>query len=199
MKLLKKARAWLRHIALRVMYPNVDWGKGARIWGLPRIFLNTHGKIVVGNNVFLHSKPRGYHAGMSFPVTLIADRPSAIIRIGEETRLFGSCLHAWQCIEIGKRCLFAAGSQVLDSDGHESRVEYAQCRARTQDKPDTVRIGDDCWVGLNAIILKGADIKEGCIVAAGAVVRKGHYPPYSLIAGVPARVVKTMQKADDRS
>lgn len=50
-------------------------------------------------------------------------------------------------------------------------------------------VGDDCWIGLNAIILSGARLEKGCVVGAGSVVR-GHFEPYSVIMGNPAVCVK---------
>lgn len=52
-----------------------------------------------------------------------------------------------------------------------------------------VTIEDDVWVGANAVILPGVTIGEHCVVAAGAVVTKD-VPPHSLVAGVPAKVIK---------
>lgn len=51
-----------------------------------------------------------------------------------------------------------------------------------------VEIGDDCWVGTKVTFLSGAKVGHGCVVAAGAVVR-GEIPPYSIIGGVPARII----------
>ena len=53
-------------------------------------------------------------------------------------------------------------------------------------------IGDDVWVGANATVLQGARVGNGCIIATGAVVLKGEYPAKSVIAGNPAKVVKTL-------
>jgi acetyltransferase-like isoleucine patch superfamily enzyme len=50
-------------------------------------------------------------------------------------------------------------------------------------------IHDDVWIGTGARILDGVEIGEGCVVAAGAVVNKS-VPPYSVVAGVPARIIK---------
>jgi acetyltransferase-like isoleucine patch superfamily enzyme len=58
--------------------------------------------------------------------------------------------------------------------------------------PREIEIGDDVWLGANALILKGVKIGRGSIVAAGAVVTKGEYPEKSVIAGNPARVVKQL-------
>ena len=53
-------------------------------------------------------------------------------------------------------------------------------------------IGNDVWIGANVTILKGARIGAGSVVATGAVVPAGDYPPRSLIAGVPAKAIKTL-------
>ena len=52
-----------------------------------------------------------------------------------------------------------------------------------------VVIEDDVWCGANVTILKGVTIGHGSIVAAGAVVTKS-FPPYSIIGGVPAKLIK---------
>jgi acetyltransferase-like isoleucine patch superfamily enzyme len=53
-----------------------------------------------------------------------------------------------------------------------------------------VKIEDDCWIAANAVILAGVTVGEGSIVAAGAVVTKD-VPPFSLVAGNPAQVIKS--------
>ena len=53
----------------------------------------------------------------------------------------------------------------------------------------TVLIDDDIWIGANAVILPGVTIGHHSVVAAGAVVTKD-VPPHSLVAGVPAKVIK---------
>lgn len=52
-----------------------------------------------------------------------------------------------------------------------------------------VAIGDDVWIGANAVILPGVHIGQHCVVAAGAVVNKD-VPDHSLVAGVPAKIIK---------
>lgn len=53
-----------------------------------------------------------------------------------------------------------------------------------------VIIEDDCWIAANAVILAGVTIGKGSVVAAGSVVNE-NIPPYSVVAGVPARVIKS--------
>ena len=58
-------------------------------------------------------------------------------------------------------------------------------------------IKSHCLIGIGAIILGGADIGEGCIVAAGSVVKENaQVPPRSLVAGVPARVLRPVTDAE---
>ena len=52
-----------------------------------------------------------------------------------------------------------------------------------------VIIKDNAWIGMSAIILKGVTVGEGAIVAAGSVVTKD-VPPHTIVAGVPAKVIK---------
>ena len=54
-----------------------------------------------------------------------------------------------------------------------------------------VVIGDDVWIGANAVILPGVTIGRHCVVAAGAVVTKD-VPDNTVVAGVPAKVIKTL-------
>lgn len=59
-----------------------------------------------------------------------------------------------------------------------------------------VVIGAGCWIGANVIILPGVHLPPGCIVSAGSVVGVKRYPPNSIIAGFPARVIGSRDKAD---
>ncbi len=57
-------------------------------------------------------------------------------------------------------------------------------------------VENDCWIGAGAIILDGVHIGEGCVVAAGSVVTQ-NIPPYTIVAGVPARVIKYRTEVKD--
>lgn len=53
-----------------------------------------------------------------------------------------------------------------------------------------IRVGNNCWVGANVVFLDGVEVGEGCVIAAGSVLR-GTYPANSLIAGTPANVKRS--------
>ena len=56
-----------------------------------------------------------------------------------------------------------------------------------------IKIGNNVWIGSNATVLPGVTIDEWSVVAAGAVVSKD-VPPYTVVGGVPAKVLKKIKK-----
>lgn len=56
-----------------------------------------------------------------------------------------------------------------------------------------VRIGKEVWIAAGAVILGPCTIGDYCVVAAGAMVRPGTYPPGVLLGGLPARVIRSLQ------
>jgi len=61
---------------------------------------------------------------------------------------------------------------------------------------DPVTIGDGVWIGADSFILPGVTIPEGCVISARSLVHKKNYPPYSLLGGMPCRVIGTRLKKD---
>ena len=90
-------------------------------------------------------------------------------------------------IEIGENTIF--GNYVsLHSENHNYNDVNVPIRLQGVNRKG-IKIGKDCWIGAKVTILDGAEIGDGCIVAAGAVVR-GKYEPYSIIGGVPSKIIK---------
>ncbi len=89
-------------------------------------------------------------------------------------------------VSFGNDVLVAAGAAIM-SQGHPIVPPRWGC---VISKP--VRIGNDVWIGANATILPGVTIGDGSIVAAGAVVTHD-VPSFSIVAGVPARVIRTIE------
>lgn len=65
----------------------------------------------------------------------------------------------------------------------------AKFSERPLPKPPEVRIGNDVWIGRSAIVLSGVSVGNGAVIGAGAVVTKD-VPPYAIVAGNPARVIR---------
>lgn len=112
-----------------------------------------------------------------------------IIKIGEGTSIGKNCtLSAINKVEIGKHVLFAAHVHITDhSHGYEDISRPIAPQTLITKGP--VVIEDDCWLGFGCEILSGVHIGKHCVVGARAVVTKD-VPPYSIVAGNPARIVK---------
>lgn len=97
---------------------------------------------------------------------------------------------------IGNYCSIAPGvCFLLNADHNIStvssypfKVKYLGAEAEAISKGNIV-IGDDVWIGYNATILSGVSIGQGAVIAAGAVVAKD-VPPYAVVGGIPAKIVK---------
>ena len=143
------------------------------------------GTISIGDHCTVGRRRRHYWAGYPSQTRLVVWGDDAEIVIGNNCHLNGVSVCARRSVRIADDCLFAAGIQILDSDTH--RIDSLR-RTAELDDPAPIVLGKNVWVGLNAIILKGTTIGDNCVVGAGAVV-KGTFPPDSIIAGNPARVV----------
>lgn len=136
------------------------------------------------------------YAGCSFAIGL-----NGRCTIGDFTLLNGALIMAEEKIEIGSYCLISWNVGIADSDFHPlepaQRVIDAQALAPFfKNRPPRpalatapVKIGDNVWIGMNAVILKGVTIGENSVVAAGSVVTKD-VEPNVVVAGNPAAVMK---------
>ena len=121
------------------------------------------------------------------------------VEIGRFTTLGDNCLLRGRgALKIGAFCSIAPEVVIL-SENHalgflatfplELYRDGENIRFEEFDSRD-VEIGNDVWIGQRVMILPGARIGSGCVVAAGSVVPQGDYRPYSIIAGVPGRVIR---------
>lgn len=139
--------------------------------------------------------------------SLCFERPNAHISIGERTFVGGSTLMSATRIEVGDDVLISFGVNIADHDSHA--LEFAKRQYDVLDwmhgkkdwthvKSAPVVIGSKVWIGMHAIILEGVTIGEGAVVGAGSVVTKD-VPPMTLVAGNPARVIRTLTPPEHRA
>ena len=99
----------------------------------------------------------------------------------------GSILHCRGGVTIGNDVLM--GQRVIINTGDH---DYADSSILIREQPTTYKsivIGNDVFLGMGAMILPGVTVADGTVVAAGAVVTQDT-EPYSVVAGVPARVIR---------
>lgn len=95
-------------------------------------------------------------------------------------------LNCFHYIEIGKGCAISDNVCIADSDSH--------CIDGQKDKVMApIVIGDHVWIGKNVTVLKGVTIGSGAVIGAGSVVTKD-VPSNTVVAGNPARPIKTIEK-----
>ncbi len=98
---------------------------------------------------------------------------------------------------VGKYCSIAEGVRVIFGEHSVSRVSTFPLKTvltpdgTNQDASEKgpVILGNDVWVGTNALIMSGVTLGHGCVVAAGGVVTRD-VPPYAIVGGIPARLIK---------
>jgi acetyltransferase-like isoleucine patch superfamily enzyme len=125
--------------------------------------------------------------------------PSPEIIIGDFTSVQDRCIFLGH-VRIGAQCLFAPN--VLLSSGTHRFLEKPAWLIRDQDQllndpgyePTTgrnlpIRVEDDCWIGINSVVMRGVTIGRGSVVGANSVVTKS-IAPYSIVAGAPARLIR---------
>lgn len=167
----------------------IDLGSGSLIFYKSKIVNKSlSGGVKIGSQCRIGTSSLGYHAGMPFYTSILNDGVKSRVEIGNNCRINGAYIHAEKSIVIGDNCVIAAGVSLIDSNGHE--INSAN-RTVGRDKPSSITLGNNVWIGLNAIILKDTTIGENSIVAAGSVV-KGHFPANSLLQGNPAKKVKEL-------
>lgn len=137
------------------------------------------------------------------------------IKIGDDCFIRGSTFISHSSITIGNHVTIAWGSTIYDHDSHS--LNFMDRRKDIEDeykdiingrnfiehkdwsnvKTAPIVIEDDAWVGMNCIILKGVTIGRGSVVGGGSVVTH-NVPAWTVVAGNPAKVVKTIPHKDEQ-
>lgn len=135
-----------------------------------------------GDDCHLHI---GARCNLTFNANL---RAGGSIHVGAGTTMVkgGLQVHETGTITIGKDCMISRLVYVSVSDIHPI---YDRDSGERLNPAASVSIGDHVWLGLRSMIMKGSEIGDGAVVAAGAVV-SGQVPPHTIVAGSPARVVR---------
>jgi acetyltransferase-like isoleucine patch superfamily enzyme len=171
---------------------SVVWGEGfyaetAQVFRFVRS--QKRPAVVIGNHVSLY-------AGCSFSLG-----PEGLVSVGDFTLLNGALLMAEERITIGSHCLVSWNVGIADSDFHpldpaQRRIDAQALAPYFKDRPPRpkigtapVTIGDNVWIGMGAVILKGVTIGDNSVVAAGAIVTRD-VPANCVAAGNPAKVVR---------
>jgi acetyltransferase-like isoleucine patch superfamily enzyme len=116
----------------------------------------------------------------------------ARVRIGSGVFLnLGVMVAAYEYVEIGDHCMLANGCFVSDANHRFDDPDRPVPWQGFTSKGPT-RLGDNVWCGANVVITSGVTVGERCVIGANSVV-SSDIPPYSIAAGAPARVLRTIE------
>lgn len=139
--------------------------------------IDSNNKIIIGNNCELHNG------------VLRTDGENNLIVIGQGTYIGGACIHALcsTSIEIGRKCLFSS-----EIDIRSGELKIYNIRDKKQyNFGKNIKIGNQVWIGKRVQLLKGVEIPDNSVVGAGSLVTKKFEEPNVIIAGHPAKVIRT--------
>ena len=174
----------------------VRFGKNLLLKGCPFIYNKKGAELTIGNNVTVKSSFLSNLVGLYSRTIIVTRAPGAYIRIGDNVGMSGVTIYARKGIEIGENTAIGGNTKILDNDFHPIEAETRNKLLMDKNggasdlipaKP--IKIGKNCFIGCNAIILKGTELGDGCVVGAGAVV-SGKFEPDSVIVGNPARCIR---------
>lgn len=169
-------------------------GKGFRTSGRCYFKASRMRSIRIGDRVTLLSGHRSNRVGLTSPV-MLQTLGEGMIEIGDHTGMSGVVISSRSEVTIGTHAMIGGNVRIYDHDFHsldaERRRHSEEDRQDVRTKP--VRIGDDVFIGANAMVLKGATIGDRAIIGAGSVV-VGRVPADAIWVGNPAGSVSRTRR-----
>jgi len=157
-------------------FRNVSFGQNVQILGLNNVAIGEG--TAIGDDTWLNVCNRDDRVRLTIGRCVLVGRQS-MISVGGE-------------LEIGSYCLFAPRVFVSDADHvveniTKPYIEQGYSKGR-------VVVEENCWLGINTVITGSITVARGCVVAANAVVTRDT-PPFSVLAGTPATILKMFNPA----
>ncbi len=179
-RLVAKGARYARELATAPLYLReaTSVGRGTRTLERPRV--ENLGRMVIGKGTLIRS--------INVPVELVVGS-GAELEIGDDSFLnYGVSVGAMRSIRIGSRVHIGPYVMIIDTEFHSI---YDRTR---MPEPRAVVIEDDVWLGAKSSILPGVTIGRGSIVGVASVVR-ADVPPFTIVAGAPAREIRKLDPA----
>lgn len=173
----------------------VKFGRNLNLLGIPIIFKKKDSVLIIGDNCNIKSSFFSNLIGLSQRTIIVTRTAEAKIEIGDNVGISGATIYARKGIYIGDNTLIGGNTKILDNDFHPIEAEARNRDDKDMIKTKQISIGKDCFIGCNVLILKGTSIGDGSVVGAGSVV-SGHFESGVIIAGNPAKVIKSIDNVN---
>lgn len=171
----------------------VTYGKKLVLKGIPLIFNKKNAEISIGDNCIIKSSFLSNLVGLYSRTIIVTRVEGAKIIIGNNVGISGATIYARNEITIGDNTNIGGNVKILDNDFHPIEVEARLRDDKNKIGTAPIHIGKNCFIGCNALILKGTELGDNCVVGAGAVVC-GKYDKNSVIVGNPARAIRKLEE-----
>ena len=185
LQFIPRAITKLNSLWLRYTYPFASIGKKLSAHYTAYVDREIAHRVKLGNSVTLYK-----HVWLNVTAQEESGEPAITLEdgcaIGHRTTI-----SAKNCIHLERNVITAQSVLIMDH-GHAYEDVTLPIKAQGMSEGGRIRIGQGCWIGHGAVIVctKGElTLGQNCVVAANALVSRS-FPPYSVISGNPARVVK---------
>lgn len=166
---------------LRASYPNVRWGNGVIVHG--KLELLGPGRVVIGDGCWF-SNANGITNRIH---TVTAD---AVVEIGNGVTFGGATIVAAKSVVIGARTMLGPCT-IVDTDFHS--IDAAERNTGRWSEAGPVRLGEDVWVGRDAMILQGVTVGSRSVIGARSVIRAS-VPEDRVVVGNPQRIASEVPR-----
>lgn len=166
----------------------IEYGAGAHFYGLPIWQKHRRSRLVIGSRASFRSSVRSNPLGPAHACLLSTREAAAVLTIGDDFGMTGGAIVCAAHITIGHRVFMGANSVITDTDFHPLDPQERQ-RQPAAGRTAPVTIGDDVFIGMQVLILKGVTVGAGAVIGAGSVVTRD-VPVGAVVAGNPARIVR---------
>ena len=180
---LRWRRWWGGYYKFFARMRGVEFLGSCRFVGRPKFKLYPGTRVVVGDGCMFLSGHTDNLIGIDRPCIVSVYNPGTVVRIGERTGFSGTVIGAYAGITIGKDVKCGANTLITDADWHPEDPRSGV--------PSPVVIGDNVWLGVGAIVLKGSRIGENTVIGANSVVT-GEIPANVIAAGNPCKVIRAL-------
>ena len=157
-------------------FRRVKSGKGNLLFG--KLILYNYGTLKIGNDCKILSRAKEYQ-NYIYPVSFSIMTKDTFVTIGSDVELVGCFFRIRYGLKIGDKTVIAPGVRIIDQR-HENIFPGKE-----------IVIGENVWIGYDSTILKGVNIGDGAIVAAGSIVTKD-VKSNTLVGGIPAKKIKNL-------
>lgn len=178
-KIVKHYSTWKMRI--KMVLWGVKYGKNVNCTG-PIIFYRAAGSsIIIGNNCSFNSDNHSNFRGINHRCIIHTGMKEAVIKIGNNCGFSGVSIVASVGVTIGEHVLCGTNVMIGDRNDHENLYKDYP--------PAPVVIGNNVWIGMNSVIMRGVHIGDNVIIGANSVVTKD-IPANTVAAGIPCKVIK---------